>query len=305
MVFVRRYQKSEMDINFYGNFFGEVFAKETIVGLSKEESEIIDLIREDYEFQYTKNSVQIRKKGTKTWDKIVMFVALTMSGKKKSSFNDYTNRIKYVIFDEYVPLDGRYASNEMNLILELYKSIDRDRYETQMLVQGNKIDPFCPFLDYFGIELDFTNAKTRLYRNNTLAVQIYANAEHREKREISPFNSLVKGTSYENYSNGGVLKALTLKQDTIENKQYWCSFISEYGEGSIWYDGSYTISTKQRKDGFVLCDKLYNTGRNEYIITIGRFPSLFKNAYRSGNITFESDKAFHIFEPLLQRCGKM
>lgn len=302
-VVVRRY-KTEMGQLFYANFFGEVLEKETseIKGLTEQEQVAIDEIK-TWEFRFERDKVSVRKEGKK-WDVIVFFLPLTMSGKKKSAFNDYVSRIKYISFDEYVPLDGRYAPNEMNAILELYRSVDRDRFVVQMIILGNKIDPFCPFLDFFGIELDLTNAKTRLYRNGTLAVQIYASEEHREVRSTSRFQDLVSGTGYDAYANGGILKALSLKTKKVENANYWGSFITEVGEGTIWYDGDFIISTTIRKDGFVITDKIYNSGRPEYIVTYGRFAQLFKNAYRSGRMYFENDKAFHYFENILKKCGQ-
>ena len=302
-VVVRRF-KTEMDELFYSNFFGEVLEKNTdeIKGLTETEQKALEEIK-TWEFRYAKGKVSVRKPRIE-WDTIVLFLPLTMSGKKKSALNNYISRIKYVSFDEYVPLDGRYAPNEMGAILELYRSVDRDRNIVQMIFLGNKIDPFCPFLDYFGVELELTNAKTRLYRNGTLAVQIYANEEHREKRAASRFQDLVSGTDYDKYANGGILKALTLKTKQVGNADYWGSFITEAGEGSIWYDGDFIISTAKRKDGFVITDKIYNSGRQEYIVTFGRFSQLFKNAYRSGRMYFENDKAFHYFENILKKCGQ-
>ena len=119
-VVVRRY-KTEMCQLFYANFFGEVLEKETneIKGLTEQEQIAIDEIK-TWEFRFERDKVSVRKEGKK-WDVIVFFLPLTMSGKKKSAFNDYVSRIKYISFDEYVPLDGRYAPNEMNAILELYR----------------------------------------------------------------------------------------------------------------------------------------------------------------------------------------
>lgn len=47
-----------------------------------------------------------------------------------------------------MPLDGRYLKDEMILLLEFWKSIDRDRDQTLIHCYGNKIDLFNPFFDF-------------------------------------------------------------------------------------------------------------------------------------------------------------
>ena len=302
---VRRY-KTEIDEKFYAHFFDEVLLKanEDITGKTDEQLAMLDEIRQ-WQFKYSKKKIEIKRPNSDSWELICFLLPLTMSGKQKSAFNDYYTRIKYVDFDEYVPLDSRYCPNEVTLLLELYKSIDRDREQLQMIMLGNKIDIFCPLLDYFGIDLDITNAKTRVYRNGTFAVQIYASTEHREKRQQGRFASLISNTDYEDYANGGILHTLNLYTASIDNAKYVCSFMTEQGEGSIWYEDSYIISTQKRKDGYVITDKLYNTGRQEYIVTYGKFASMFKTAYRSGRMKFESNNAFHLFENILKKCGQV
>ena len=120
-----------------------------------------------YEFMGTSGSIKIRptveegKKNTYQWDTIVYVVPLTKSGKLKSNWD--VARIHEIDFDEYAPLDGRYIKDEMTYLLELYKSVDRDRYTTQLCCFGNKIDPFNPFFSFFKLELSIEQSKIRTY----------------------------------------------------------------------------------------------------------------------------------------------
>lgn len=284
-VYMRRY-KTEITEKLYTTFFDEVIS---VKGFER---------FKNWTFKGTKQGVQV-KRGDK-WEWIIYFVPLTMSGKLKSQLN--VKKIREIDYDEFVPLDDRYTHNEMTLLLEFWKSVDRDRDTIQLLVLGNKITPYSPFFDYFGLDMQITNEKVRLYRGGTLAVQIYANKEHRQVRSKSKFSMLVEGTEYDEYNEGGVLNALNLKVASHVGATYFSSFKTTKGEGTIWSNGrQFIVSSYQRKDGILLVDQMYNTGREEYSINFGKFAQLFKRMYRSGQLFFEDEKSYHIFEDILKK----
>lgn len=289
-IYLRRY-KTEITEKMYTTFFNEIL-----------EIEPYKSLYEGWQFKGTKQGVYVKKKPSDKWEIIVYFIALTMTGKLKSQFE--VKRIENIDFDEYVPLDGRYAPSEMDLINEFYKSIDRDRDIVRFNFFGNKITYFCPLFDFFKVDLKLDAKETiRLYQGGTLAIQIYVSKEHREKREKSKFNRLMKGTSYEDYNNGGILNALDLKvEQHNENSKCFASFKTIIGEGTIWYNknNDFIISCVTRNDMMVICDNYYNISRESILIKFGKLASDFKNMYRLGRIKFESDKAFHIFEPILK-----
>ena len=292
-IYMRRW-KTEITEKMYKGWFEEVWLNNP------------DYIKySNWEFKYSKSGIKVRKSKNDDWDDIVYFIPLSISSKLKSQITNI-KRIKVIDYDEYIPLDGRYITAEVDQLLEFWKSIDRDRNEVQLLLLGNRITPFCPVFDYFNIELSITQDKIRLYKNDTLAVQIYSNKEHREHRQESKFNSLIKGTAYENYDNGGILKALDLNLKTRDGFEYFCSFKTEIGEGSIWIgSGQMLISTYKRQDGFLITDKIYNVSREKYLCTFGKFPQLFRNCYRRNDMYFESEKAFHYFEKILEKIGNI
>lgn len=299
-VYVRRY-KTEITKSMRESFFGQVFKINTT------DKKILS-IREFYKnakFTGNKDGIKVDLGYGPKW--ICFFVVLSMSVKLKSTLDDYIPSIKTINFDEYVPLDGRYIPNEVEFIIELYRSIDRDRDIVQLIILGNRITPFMPVLDYFDLSLSIVNAKIKTYRNDTLAVQIYTSTEHVEKRKKSRFAELVSNTEYETYFYGGILHALKLKQTTLNDRDiYFASFISDLGEGSIWSDeyGRIKISTRQRKDGILLTDTLRNTDRETYSITYSRFSQLFRDLYKTNNIFFDSERAYYMFEPLLKQIWR-
>lgn len=297
-VYLRRW-KSEISCDMYETFYNEVIDKakaNEIVGDTKI-NEILN-----YEFLHAKRGVYIRKKGNKKYSLLCYFMALTMTSKKKSSLD--IKHISNIEYDEFIPLDGRYAPKEMTLLLEFYKSVDRDRDKTLLNIYGNKIDNFNPFFDFFDIHLSIQKEKIRLYKNGTISVQIYANKEHREKRANSRFAEMVKDTQYEDYSKGGILYNQRINIGNGNGCSYFSSFKSQFGEGSIYTSANKIfISSKQRKDGNLIVDKIYNTDREEYLATFGNLPQMFKSFSNRGKIFYDCEKTFHFFEPILNKMG--
>lgn len=289
-VYLRRY-KTEITKQMYETFFNEVIEKEQY-------SEF-----KDWEFKGTKQGIKVKLPEFDIWDWIVYFVPLTMSGKLKSQLD--ISRIQMIDYDEFVPLDGIYLKDEITLLLEFYKSVDRDRETTQIMICGNKISPFNPLFDYFGIDLDITNNKIRTYRDNTIAVQIYGSKEHRETRAKGKFAKLVENTSYEDYSSGGILNALNLKIKSHKNCEYIWSFLTSKGEGTLWTDenNNFIVSTTKRKDGIIITDKMYNIEREQLNIAHINLKKVLQAMYNTGSIYFESEKAFHLFEDILKKVG--
>ncbi|MCR4661002.1 MAG: phage DNA encapsidation protein [Clostridia bacterium] len=292
-IYLRRY-KSEITPITYQNFFNDVLSKEC----GKEFRQ--------WKFRGNKYGVEVKTSENDEWNYIVYFVVLSMSGKLKSSIPNET-KVCCIDYDEFIPLDNRYLKDEINILLEFYKTIDRDRDSLQLIILGNKLTPFNPLFDYFDIKLRIEKDKIRMYKDDTIAVQIYSNKEHREERSESKLSKLVKDTDYDSYNQGGILYDLGIVEGNHVGMDYWCSFKTSKGEGSIWYNtkGKFNISSNIRKDGFVLTDKIYNTGREEYTIKYGHFASTIKQLYRSNNLTFESDKTYYAFEDILTKSSAM
>lgn len=254
-LYVRRYD-SEITPKMYNSFMNEVFEVEEFAHYG-----------DKYEFKHSKAGVEIRPAGSEKnapWDWLFYFIPLSKAGKLKSQL-DITH-IRTIDYDEYMPLDHRYLKDEMLLLAELWKSIDRDRDRTQVILLGNRIDPFCPFLSYFNIDISIDQPKLRLYRDNTLAIQIYANKEHRAQRKKSKFARLMAGTPYEEYDQGGILYNAHLDVRRLpRNANPIFSFISEGKEGTIWLGDDLYFSAVKRKDLVVLVDdmsKAKNDGRD-------------------------------------------
>lgn len=288
-IYMRRY-KTEISQSMKMTFFDELKDKEKYKHLVPEGEYII-----------TKESVSIKKDGK--IKPIVYIIPLTMSIKLKSNID--VTKVRHIFYDEFVPMDHKYLKDEVNLILDYYKTIDRDRDIVQMICLGNRVDPFNPLFDYFGLSLSICKNKIKTYKNNSIAVEIYSDQGHRELNKITRFGKLVQETPYDNYNNGGILNDYNIKIENIENAKYMFSFLTRKGEGSIWLKSQKLIlSEKKRKDGYVIVDKIYNTDREEILCIDIKIKEFIRSYYRINRLYAESEKAFYKFEDILVRTGR-
>lgn len=302
-VYLRRWKSEiapEMYLTFYDEVVNAVACGSYTCPKTDEKQAVEEIV--NYEFKGTKTAVYVRKKGTKQWDVICYLLPLTMTSKKKSVLK--VQRITNIEYDEFVPLDGRYMQSEMNILMEFYKSVDRDRDCTILNLYGNRVDNFNPFFDFFGVHLGIQKEKIRLYKDKTVAVQVYVNKEHREERKKSRFNSMVKDTMYEEYNDGGTLFSDVVKISNTDNCTYFSSFKTSIGEGSIYTrDNKVVVSSKIRKDGVVIVDKIYGLNNQEYVCTYGRIPQWLKTTVKTGRLFYDNENTYHTFEPILNKIG--
>ena len=247
--------------------------------------------------KHTKNAVLFYNQKISDYEPFIFHKALTMAGKTKSTWQPYIERMHKIKFDEYVPLDRVYARGEMHLLLELWKSVDRDRDSTQLFCFGNAIDLFCPFLDYFDLRI-------KTYRDGTIAVEMYFNVEHREKRAESRFSRLVAGTDYAGYNDGGVLRSYGLVKCVIDKAamDYLASFETAEGSGTLWQSpsGAFCVSIREkRKDGIKIVQTV-GADKRDVSVKDARISAAIRRARNANEIEFESIEAFHVFEPLLR-----
>ena len=131
----------------------------------------------------------------------VTFCPLSKAGRLKSALGVDTHKNIYI--DEYIPLDGRYLKEEVNAILELYRTVDRDTETSYVLIAGNKITRFNPVFSFFNITKWTRGINT--YKNGTLDIMVFANRANTESARGSNFGKLVAGTDYQQYNEGEFL----------------------------------------------------------------------------------------------------
>ena len=140
--------------------------------------------------------------------KVYFFAApLTRLAKLKSAMDYETHKNLYI--DEYVILSGSYLPREVATILDIYKTIDRNHWESRILVCGNRIGKPPPLDLFFNADVNYNKNGLTTYQNGRYAVLIYSNKHNAALDRLSPFGELVEGTEFESYNSGGMLYEYT------------------------------------------------------------------------------------------------
>lgn len=255
------------------------------------------------EVKCDKSGVQIKKRGEKIWRYAFYFTPLTVSNRLKSNFNP--ELIREIDFDEYVPLDNRYAPNEMINLLEFWNTCDRQRGIVKLCTFGNRITGSNPFLSFFNIDIKIDDKyKTRLYKNGQLMIQIYHNEYRREVMSKNPIMQLVEGTIYENYMKGGTLDGgSAILRDKPDDTVLWSAYKTELGEGTIWLknDIVYISDKINYSSKIIIADKPYIVKDNDvYVASLNGISTFIKNCYRNSRLYSTSFKAWENFQPIMK-----
>lgn len=255
---------------------------------------------ENLKFKGDKSGIYIEE-APKKWTRFIIFIPLSVSSRLKSSFDPIP--VAEIVFDEYVPLDGRYISDEMNILNEFYMSCDRKRSKVKLLLQGNRISQYIPFLQFYGIRITINKKTIRTYKGGTVALQLFYEEENRKEIEGSQYGKLIEGTSYGKYIYGNTLTGGSVNlQEMPGGAHPICSFKSEAGEGTLWSkDGYMYISERVRKDLIVMCDKVYDMkDRESFIADYGNCKLMLVSCYKTNRLYAESVQAMNKFNPILR-----
>lgn len=82
-----------------------------------------------------------------------MAYAFCVNTAEKAKGPDYPN-IKKIIFDEFIPMSGRYCPKELTLWQNLISTIDRGRNKCKIYMIANTISKDCLHFDYYDIDPD-------------------------------------------------------------------------------------------------------------------------------------------------------
>lgn len=201
-----------------------------------------------------------KKDGVKLYEDgkpFAVLVPLSRADAIKSSLDVATHKNMYV--DEYVPLNGRYIKGEVEAILEIYRTIDRDTFSNDIYVFSNHITASNPIFSYFQIMP--RNGISRWKNGRFILLQV-ANKGNREAVATSPLGELTEGTQYFEYATGGTL---TPSQNLIQarHSRERLPFVIECGGNNFGLyngNGGLIIAPAERKPNEVLYSTIQNSG---------------------------------------------
>ena len=173
------------------------------------------------------------------------FVALSVSSNEKSV--PYPN-VDKIIFDEFMIEKGniRYLPTEVHTFLNLFDTVNRNRWDCRALLIGNNMSVVNPYFEYFDIHIP---AGTTFWCNESIAIEYTMNEAFANQRLETPFGRLIAGTEYGNFALEN--KPLNNNQNFIEPKsptaKFKYNFQYENKYFGVWFDlrnGKIYISDK-------------------------------------------------------------
>ncbi len=167
---------------------------------------------------------------------------------KSTAYPDVT----LVIFEEFLidPSSSyHYLRNEVEIFLEAYSTIARDR-DVRVLFLANNVSLYNPYFLYFGLRLtgDETIAKAKDGDVILLKVSSEAFADHMAKTR---FGKIIAGTSYGEYAIGNV--SLRDSNAFIEKKQG-----TAYYYFGFYFGGDFYGVWRDDKVGLMYCSEDYD-----------------------------------------------
>ena len=185
--------KAGVIVRRYAGEAGKLYA-ETIVSNLKKVREIKGEIR--INGSPKKDGVSIFIDG----ERLALLVPLSRAGAIKSTLDK--SEFGDIYIDEYVPIDGRYLKDEPEKILELYNTVDRRTFSTQVWFFSNRPTASNPIFAYFSVRVPPPYGVSR-WKNERLLILRIKNRGNMEQMKKSPLGELVEGTPYEDYIAGG------------------------------------------------------------------------------------------------------
>lgn len=206
-----------------------------------------------WQFRKSKHTIEASKDG-KTWDIVCYVYALSQVDTIKSQIN-ITN-LHRIYYDEVIPMDNRYLKNEPKYILEIWKTVDRDRIlnpeikQTKMLLCGNAITPSNPFYDFWHVDIMQLHNGFNYFNNGQFCAIKLVNKGNQRLRQQSRFDMLVNGTGFEEYEHGGNLNNVTYQQMLPTQAQPYCNIIESGKRGTVYL----------RNNNLIFSERVVETG---------------------------------------------
>lgn len=182
---------------------GTPFQEDILTKLKEFRAEAVQNMELQWSGNFKKGGLYLKDKKQPNARAIFHCFPCSMGMRLKSGMDVKTHKNLY--FDEYIPSDSRYCKNEVNTLLNIYRTVDRDTESNYMFLFGNREYGMAATDIYFNIDHDYNKNQLQVYRDGTLAILTYANRGHTNAMQLSKLGKLTAGTDYGEYVRGGVL----------------------------------------------------------------------------------------------------
>lgn len=218
---------------------------------------------------------------------------------KSSSFPKVTK----IIFDEFVPENGRYlpgVNNEVEVFLNLMDTIIRDRANCRAVLIANNIQITNKYFEFFKIRGDQTK---RFVQKDSCVIEFYANDEYANERLKTPFGQLINGTTYGDFSlhNQSLLDNPLFIQEKPKHAVFIYAILWRGIYFGIWKDAKQDVLYFSDKyDQYGLIISMTTDDHQPKMLYIKDFKNMsqiktLRYAYSVGSLYFENQRVKRYF----------
>lgn len=255
-----------------------------------------------HQFECSPMSEAANKK--RKWDIMGYVVALSTSQNLKSIAYP---RVKLIIYDEFILEKGnvQYISNEVDVFLNFYNTVDRGQDKTRVLFLANAVSIDTPF--FIEYKIDPAKAEFQRFFDGFIVVHIPRSEEFAASMRNTRFGKFISETDYARYAidnefrdnNGTMVK----RKDS--SSRYLLSIETRRGTFSIWSNaiaGVYYAQEKQPGNTTMVTlirDRV--TTEKPLMEFSDMFLSNLRTAWKKGKVYFDHDATRNAFIEILNR----
>lgn len=258
-----------------------------------------------YRFRVNGLVAEMKKPGSKQYETIGYFVALSNSQMRKSV--SYA-KVTLIIFDEFIIDSGpvRYLPKEVRSLLDFYITVDRYQERTRVIMISNTVSIMNPYFIEWDIRVeDYQEFITK--GDGFVCVHLIKDNDFANQVRQTRIGRFIEGTEYADYAIDGQFKdahmAFVAKKSP--SARYHVSIETESGLFALWVDfisGDWFAEEKRPKNETVwttVPDKLVPgkilISKNDKIM------QQLRTHFSHGRLFFSSPKARNAFIGVMKR----
>lgn len=220
-------------------------------------------------------------------------IALTQAQTLKSvNFN----KVKNIIFDEFIAENGIYLKNEVHSFLSLIETIARMR-NVRIFMLANSATISNPYFLEFNLNLPYNN-EIKLFKDGLILLNYTKNLEYRQAKKQTKFGKLIEGTDFADFAidNKFILDNNTFLGKKTGSSKFIFAFSYQNDVFGVWCDytiGKMFVSNDYIENTHIFTTTIENHNANTLLIENARNYNVwrkFLNSFKSGSLYFENQK---------------
>ena len=257
----------------------------------------------DFKFSISGHEAKMQRPGSKEWETIGYFVALSNSQQKKSVAYPL---VTLIIFDEFIIDRGavHYLPNESKAFLDFYSTVDRYQDKTRALLISNTVSIMNPYFVAWGIR----DTGTEWFKDPTgfVVVHFIRDSAFTDEVKKTRFGQFIEGTEYADYAIGAEFRDNTgaLVKRKEEDFKYLATIETKTGIFSVWHNintREFYAQEKRPKGGEVFWTLIPENMEEDKVLILrnNKMLGIMRAAYSRGRMFFDGPNSRNSFAAVM------